>query len=77
MVCIRRVLLVTMHLALFSLGWQAPEYSAFWPVWTGRTVAVACTKLVFLVLHLAAVLPEAVYFSSAPCIWKSLVRAFA
>ena len=34
-VCTRRVLLVTMHLALYSLPWLAgPECSAFWPVRT-------------------------------------------
>ena len=36
----RLLLLVTMHLALCSLPWLAGlECSAFWPVWTRRTVA--------------------------------------
>ena len=44
-VCIRRVLLVPMHLALYFFPWLAgPGCSAFWPVWTRTTVAVACTS---------------------------------
>ena len=59
MVCTRLVLLVTMLLALCSFPWLAgPECLAFWPVWTRRTVAVAWTMLVLLViLHLALFLP--------------------
>ena len=39
-----------MHLALFSFFWFAgPWCAASWPVWTIRTVAVSCTRLVLLV----------------------------
>ena len=88
-VCTRRVLLVTMHLALCSLPWLAgPECSAFLAGTDLKDSSSGMYKLVFLVfLHLALCCPrrtgkldylgDGVYFSSASCIWKSLVRAFA
>ena len=48
------VMLVTMHLGCVPLGCRRPRSSASWSVWTGRTVAVACTRPVLLVtIHFA------------------------
>ena len=55
-VCTRLVFRVTMHLALCSLPWLAgPECSAFWPVWTRRTVMRFFLARLFLLvtMHLA------------------------
>ena len=48
------VMLVAMRLGCVPLGCCRPRSSASWPVWTRRTVAVACSRLVLLVtMHLA------------------------
>ena len=49
--CVGRVL-VTIRLGCVPLGCRRPSSS--WPLWTRRTVAVACTRLVLLVtIHFA------------------------
>ena len=55
-VCTRLVFRETMHLALCSLPWLAgPECSAFWPVWTRRTVMRFFLARLFMLvtMHLA------------------------